>query len=84
MESIRNHKGIDNYSGSIPELCFGFLFADTEVSEYGVEHLLSGDGVTRYFAECLEHATEVQRDKVGRDVGVQSLQHVPKMGGCLL
>lgn len=50
MEGVRNLKGIDNYSGSIPELCFGFLFADAEVREDGVEHLLSGDGVTRYFA----------------------------------
>lgn len=62
----------------------GFLFADAEVSEDGVEYFLSGDGVTRYFAECLEHATEVQRDKVGWDVGIQSLQHSPKMGGCFL
>jgi len=60
------------------------LLADAEVSEYGVEHLLSGDGVTRDFAERLEHATEVQRDKVGRYVGIQSLQHSPKMGGGLL
>ena len=64
--------------------CNQKLFADAEVSEYGVEHLLSGDGVARDFAECLEHATEVQSDKVGRDVGVQSLQHVPKMRCCLL
>lgn len=46
------HQIIQCYSLIVLDLpvVIGFLFADAEVSEYGVEHLLSGDGVTRYFA----------------------------------